>query len=363
MTSIPIFFAVNDNFVKYLCTALESLKEHISNDTEYDIRILYGSLTLENQNLIKAYTSSNIKFSFYNVSSYFPGNLKESFRWSREIYYRLIIPYIFKDLDKALYLDADIIFMEDPRKLYDVDIGDNYLGAVFEPSNKQALGDVRYYKAFESFDNLRINGNYFGSGVLVFNMKAFREHLKFEDIISYIERHDMVYIDQDALNYLCLNHTYGLEPNWNCIYHYHQFQLQLESTGKDMYIYHYAGKLKPDKYALRDKYYLFWKYYKHTVLYSDEEYLKAIANYILDSSDEISLEEIELTAQETFNEYLCMLYVNQVNEWYENGEVLTQAAIYLLLCLSKLYSFEIDERISSTFDYLIEECYWDNGQR
>ncbi len=51
---IPIFFAVNDDFVKYLCTALESLKDYMSNDTVYDIHILYSSLSEENQKIIKA---------------------------------------------------------------------------------------------------------------------------------------------------------------------------------------------------------------------------------------------------------------------------------------------------------------------
>ena len=122
MINIPIFFAVNDAFVKYMCTALESLKEYVSTDTVYDIQILYSSLSNDNQTILKSYETYNVKVDFYNVESYFPADLKENGRWSKEIYYRLIIPYIFTDLEKALYLDADIIFREDPKKLYDVDI-------------------------------------------------------------------------------------------------------------------------------------------------------------------------------------------------------------------------------------------------
>lgn len=356
MPIIPIFFAINNKFAPNLLTAIKSLKDYISDNTIYDIHILYGNLSENIQAIISTESTNQIHISFHNIDYFIPNTLKEDERWTREIYYRLAIPYLFVDLDKALYFDADLIFQKDPKDLFEIDLKDNYLGAVYEPSNEIRIGDVRYPKAFTSIDHLRREGYYFGSGVLSMNLKALRNAYCFEDIMHYIENNDLVYIDQDALNYLCLNHTYGLAPNWNCIYHFHQFQLQLEATNDDLYIYHYAGNLKPQAFALRSKYHLFWKYYQQTPFYQDEDYIKALTDMLLDLSDEIDPKQIMVSVEETFTPTLCQLYLDQINNWVLEGEVLSFASIFLLKYLSLKYTFEIDENIILKYDYLFDEC-------
>lgn len=353
---IPIFFAVNDSFVRYLCTALESMKDYMSKNTVYDIHILYSSLSEESKNYISTVANECMQISFHNVDEYFRKyQLKETERWTKEIYYRLIIPYMF-DFDKALYFDADIIFQKDPKELYDIDIEDNYIGAVFEPSNQPLrLGSVKYEYTFTSFWNLRCEGYYFGSGVLCFNLKAFRNAYTFEELLEYMSTHELDYMDQDTLNYLCLNHTYGYEPNWNCVYQYYHFQCQLEKTGKNLYIFHYAGMVKPDLFALRPKFHLFWKYYKRTPFYSDEEYIDAISEYALEYSDEIQLEQIRISVDETFTEELATLYAKQCESWCEDHIPLSEAAMYLLYYCMHKYKVEVTTELLEKYDYMIEE--------
>ena len=110
MKRIPIFFAVNDSFVRYLCTALESLKDYVSKEVIYEIHVLYSTLSEDSRNSIAEEQEEYMPIHSNDVSEYFERKLKESYRWSKEIYYRLIIPYIFTDMEKALYFDADIIF-------------------------------------------------------------------------------------------------------------------------------------------------------------------------------------------------------------------------------------------------------------
>ena len=55
LNTIPIFFTVDDKYVPFLAVALQSLIENSSEKNYYLIKILYTSITEENQEKIKKY--------------------------------------------------------------------------------------------------------------------------------------------------------------------------------------------------------------------------------------------------------------------------------------------------------------------
>ena len=49
---IPIFFAVDDDYIPFLAVAIQSLSEKVNNENLYMIRILYTDINEENKSKI-----------------------------------------------------------------------------------------------------------------------------------------------------------------------------------------------------------------------------------------------------------------------------------------------------------------------
>ena len=133
---IPIFYSVDDNYIPCLAVALESLIAHTSRDNNYRIIILNTGISNENVAKIMKYESTNVKISFEDISSKMQKLEKELELRIRDyytitIYYRLFIASLFPQIDKAIYLDADMLVLDDVAKIYNVDMGNNLIEAIF----------------------------------------------------------------------------------------------------------------------------------------------------------------------------------------------------------------------------------------
>ena len=128
-------------------------------------------------------------------------------RWSISCYYRLILPDLLPDLEKILYLDCDLIVLDDAGKLFDTDLGGCACGAMaskLRPEHYDRIGLDRTYA-------------YFNSGVLLLApAKMHREHHIERFIALFEQLGDRIkYPDQDILN-LAYAATYSKLPlRWN----------------------------------------------------------------------------------------------------------------------------------------------------
>ena len=129
-------------------------------------------------------------------------------RWSRAIYYRMILPDLLPDLEKIVYLDSDLLVLRDPAELFDTP---------FDGASCMAV------VAKISPDQTRLLGippeRYFNSGVLVFSPSRWKQtgcidRFK-ECIVQYADR--MKYPDQDILNLVFRSEVKYLHPRWNII--------------------------------------------------------------------------------------------------------------------------------------------------
>ena len=89
----------------------------------------------------------------------------------KEVWYRLLIPEILIDCDKALSLDADTIVCRDIAELYDMDLDDCYAAVnTFAPSlDEYDLTSPYYYHGDKN------NITTFNMGVILYNLKAIRD--------------------------------------------------------------------------------------------------------------------------------------------------------------------------------------------
>ena len=180
------------------------------------IKILYTSINDENKERIKKYERENIDIEFVNLNSYIEKiNEKLHTRdyYSKTTYFRLFIPDLYPQYDKALYLDCDIIIREDIAQLYNIDLEDNLVAGAPDEA-VQAIKEFREY--VEKVVGVSNYNNYFNAGVLLMNLKELRE-FKFKEkfLYSLSKTTFSVAQDQDYLNRICKGRVKFIDSSWN----------------------------------------------------------------------------------------------------------------------------------------------------
>lgn len=159
---------------------------------------------------------------------------------SSATYFRILIDrFIPGDVKNIVYLDADIICLEDPIESLkniskDLNTQNMALAAFTEGTRNQAP---------ILFDKLKLkNDVYFNAGVLIINYDYWLKKSISDSLLDIMEkRHeDLIFWDQDLLN-IYIDSSYVEIPkklNYNYI--------ELETLeNKDITFLHYAGKDKP----------------------------------------------------------------------------------------------------------------------
>ena len=122
---IPIFYASDENYVPYLAVSLFSLKEHKAKEENYKIHILYTGEQGENVAKIKAMEEDGFSIQFVDVAkelACISDCMVCRDYYTPAVFYRLLIPQLFPQFDKILYLDCDTVALADVSELYNIDI-------------------------------------------------------------------------------------------------------------------------------------------------------------------------------------------------------------------------------------------------
>lgn len=199
MKTVPILFTFDDKLTMPAGVCFTSLLENAGPDTFYDIFILHNerfdfSGTKLNE---LAAEHKNCRLTFRKVNDEFIGAYEV-----REIpetaYYRLISPELIPEYDKYLYSDVDVIFREDLGKYYDIDLEDNYFGAVDNCSSLRP--GVREYLSKEL--KLDYRDGYYYSGNLVINAAMLLKD-GMMDKFRELGRNHYLQQDMDIMNIAC----------------------------------------------------------------------------------------------------------------------------------------------------------------
>ena len=267
---IPIFFSSDDNYVPYLTVAIQSLKEHSNKDKTYRIIILTSSMNEKNRGEIKKLEENNIKIDFEDVSkslSKIDKELKLRLRdyYSTAIFYRLFIPNLFPYYEKAIYLDADMVVLDDIANLFEMEMGNNMLIATTDMVVNESESFCKYSKVALGLEPEK----YINSGMLVMNLREMRKEKIEQKFIYLLLKYNMEVIapDQDYLNLLCKDRIKYIDESWD----------KMPDFGKnynveDLHIIHYNMMRKPWHYKEVPYSDVFWKYAEKTSYYDSLKY-------------------------------------------------------------------------------------------
>jgi len=222
-TVIPIFFSVNDAYSPFLATAICSIKANASRRYTYHIHILTDDISAENRNRLSTLAEEGFIIEFNPLTEQManlPGvkqlqNHCFGAFASLTIYFRLLIPELFPQYDKAIYLDADLVVPGDISQLYQEKLGTKLVGAVADYSIQRIAPFMHYIDKYVGVDHQ----NYVNSGVLLLNSKRLRDVNfagRFLDMVAQYGL-ETVAPDQDYLNALCKEGIHYLDPEWNAM--------------------------------------------------------------------------------------------------------------------------------------------------
>ena len=222
--NIPIVFSANNYYIPYTSTAIQSIIENADKDRQYIFYILYQEMSDNNIALLKKQVSLFPQFSinFINVTKYIDKyDLFTSRHISLETYFRLLIPELLAEYQKAIYLDGDMICCTDIASLYDINLENYLLAAVRD------VGVSWYYSPNHSEEmkflysvllHLKKPEDYFCAGMCILNIDLFRKTISTDEIFKLAASRQWQVHDQDVLNYLAENKTFLLPFHWNFMY-------------------------------------------------------------------------------------------------------------------------------------------------
>ena len=262
---IPIFFAVDDRYIPFLSVTLKSLIENASKNYYYAIKILYTYVSENSKRKILKYKSNNVGIEFVDLN-YYLEEIKDKLYtrdyFTSATYFRLFIPDLYPQYDKAIYLDSDTIVLGDISDFYNIDLEDNLLGAISDASVRNTPDFIEYVERVIGMSTYK---NYFNAGVMIMNLDEMRK-FHFEEKFLYLLETVKYAVaqDQDYLNRLCKGRVKIIGEEWN-----RMPMPSNEVKDEDIKLLHFNHMFKPwhfDDVMFQDE---FWKYAKETEFYND----------------------------------------------------------------------------------------------
>lgn len=266
-----IVFCLDNSYVPHCCTVIESIIAH-NNNSNITFYLISDYISDKNKDILSKWIIKypNINVQFYNVQiedfKDFPvGNAYLNIA----TYYRLLLPNILKNIDKVLYLDCDTIVNSSLTDLWNIDISNYAVAGVLDRINN----NIRLYNRLR-YD---IQYGYINAGVLLINLKKWREEHVFEKAISIAITNPTILKnhDQDIINMIFYNSKKILNFKYNLLEYYlytedwlyldRKYYPQIIEACKNPIIVHFCMPQKPWHIECINPYKeLYYKYRKMT---------------------------------------------------------------------------------------------------
>ena len=238
---IHIGFGLHDkdgHYSVWVGTAMQSIIDHT--DSKLCFHILHDeTVSEENKRKLQQVAhqkGDSIQFHFID-SSIFDDVKERLHRFTVGTMFRLMLPEMLPNLNKIIYLDADLFVNRDVKELWDIDVSNYFVAGVRD------YGTCHHtFTPYPVQEGIVNRQNYINAGVLILNLDKIRSYgnMKNQSIQYLIDNPDSSLFDQDALNVIYKDSILLLEEKWN------SFVLVLKSKNvkkMENRIYHYVGDL------------------------------------------------------------------------------------------------------------------------
>ena len=239
MTPVNIAFCINDNYVEQLIVVLWSIMKNLTTGRNVNVWIVSSDMSDASKNYLRKLRLGfkNLHLNFLDIDAKELAQLPRTIDYiSAETYYRYLLPNLLPNIDKILYMDADIVVNGDISPLYDTDLANCYI----------AGADDSYIAAINHKPQIGLDNSelYVNAGVLLMNLKQMRTDNIPQKLIDTTKNmaSKVKYQDQDIINIVCR----GKILEFDSIYNYTSHNILKEkSKYKHAVVIHYTGPNKP----------------------------------------------------------------------------------------------------------------------
>lgn len=195
---INVVYCTDDNFVDVCCVSIISLLENKGREQVY-IYIIDNSISQKGKEkilqIVNKFVDAYLEFLLFpKLEESLPVKVKyDKTHLSISTFGRLFIGNLLnKQIEKIIYLDCDTVVLKNLKELFEFDLKGYVIGGVDDCKSK------RYRQVL----GLSSTAKYINAGVLLIDLKKWREEECEKKIISYIERYNgkIHFEDQGAIN-------------------------------------------------------------------------------------------------------------------------------------------------------------------
>jgi len=267
-----VVLAADDNFAMPLAVTIRSALENLAPDRTLRIYVLDAGIKDETKSrLVQSWPSGRYQVEWLKVDADALAGVPVSGHVNLVTYYRVLIPRVLPaELDRVIYLDADLVVCADLGRLWDCPLNGHlclaaqdcaapYIDASQVLANYEscasALGSARPVANFQEL-GLKPDAAYFNAGILLVDLHGWRREDLSAQMLDCLQRHrqHVRWWDQYALNVVLSGRWGQLDPRWNQGSHvfiypsWEQSPLDrqtFEQMRGDPYIVHYTTRFKP----------------------------------------------------------------------------------------------------------------------
>lgn len=286
MNELNIILCASDNYTMQcgitICSVCENNKDEHCAFYLFVDKMFTDEHKKQLSDLVRKYPNKRIEFLDVKDEQVDSFLQFENYWWTRHVFYRLLAASLLPaSVNKAIYLDCDVIVRHSLQSYWDIDIEGYGVGCVPDAME----GIIEYYNRLE----YPSEKHYFNSGVLLLNIKFWRENQSEKSFFEYINNNPekISAPDQDVLNVVfadskkLLPLTYNFQSGFlykkrNCTFEYRKYIDEIRETAKDPIILHLSGVRPWIKQDERHPFESEWFKYKAITMWKDAPYIKKV---------------------------------------------------------------------------------------
>jgi lipopolysaccharide biosynthesis glycosyltransferase len=222
-----IAMACDDAFIPHVASIIASILDNSNKNFRYNFILLGDCISEDSKNILTRFInrSNHAEICILDMDNEF-GEAAVHMHFSKSTYFRLALDRLLPGLDKVLYLDCDMIVLEDISKLFQLDISNyaiaachDYIMSAFceinvkSHSSTGSLDSKKYLMEYLSMG--KSWEKYFQAGVLLLNLEKIRRLKLTEQMIKSSYEKPHWFVDQDILNQHMVGSVLIIDQRWN----------------------------------------------------------------------------------------------------------------------------------------------------
>lgn len=249
---VHVLFGTDAQYLQHVAVCLTSIL--VNNPHLFFDIVIVGRATetLDEQKLQRSlarFPNHSLSFRVFSVPAGRVLPLNPRAQYTVDTWTRLWVEEFFPvEVERVLYLDGDTVVLGDISPLWDVDLDGALLGTVDIPGAQRGVGHL----------GLRPEDGYFNAGVLLIDLKQWRETRAMDTVLSYVDAHLEQMerdVDQEALNACFHARKKRLDHKWNVVWTFFWDPTalpltpgELDEVYRDARIIHFNNHPKPWSY-------------------------------------------------------------------------------------------------------------------